>query len=121
MMQLSEPVSIYQTAVRTLDDGNVVPTSATLSSSGVACNIHRGSSRVQAQAQALGIYATEVAMAYFDVASYGQLKVHWIVLDADNVPWMIRSRPVKRTRFAATGHVNCILSLLSVRPPGLPS
>jgi len=115
-MQKTETVDIYHPGHIVLDDGNPVPSELSLVASQVACNLHRGARQAQDQAIAAGIYAELPALGYFEPDSAAYLKDRYVLRDAQGDAWIIRGRPSVRTRFPATAHVRCLLTLLAVKP-----
>lgn len=116
---LSEVVSLYSVNVVTGSDKNVLPSQVTLLAAGVACNIHRGASQAQDQADKTtknGVYGGLAALAYFYPASYSLLADRRFVKDSNGDVWAIAGRPMLRNRFVRTAYVRCLL-LYQVTPP----
>jgi hypothetical protein len=117
---LTELVSVYRANSAVKSDLNVVPAAVTLVISGLACNIHRGTDKAQDVSNAAGVLAVQPGFAYFAPESRIYVSDRWVILDEENVAWLIHGQPAVRTRFAATAHVRCLISRLLIRPAGLP-
>jgi hypothetical protein len=117
-MRATETCAIYLPGSATLADANVVPKAVTLSRSGVAVNIHRNTR--EAQALAFGVLEGNPALLYCDTADMTAFSTRAVILDGNNVAWLVIGNPSLRTRFRATAHVRCLLQGMNTRPDGLP-
>jgi hypothetical protein len=119
-MPLTETVDIYKHNAAILANLNVVPAAYTLQKAGAKCNIHRGTPESQDEVMALGLNQGQSGYAFFAVSEKDNLGDRYILLDEQSDAWLIRVVPVVRNRFPQTAHVKCLVTLLTVKPGGIP-
>jgi len=115
----TEIVTIYRPTQVHKADHNVVPGAFTLVAKGVAANIHRGTSQGRDEAAVMGITGLNPSLAYFDPGSAALLSDRCVLVDGNDVAWLVHGIPSVRTRFASVSHARCLLTQLLVKPSGV--
>ena len=127
---LTQNVTVWLSTFVTLQTLDLVPVAATLVSPpglmGIWCNIHPGTKEAEDATYALGVLNQTSALAYMAPASARMVPLRAILLDPVNLDaqgnhlaWLVRHQ-FTRNRFIQTTHSRLVLTLLTVRPTGLP-
>ena len=127
----TQTVTVWLASFSTLTTDDEVPLAATLvtppGTAGLRCNIHEGIKEAEDMTYALGVLNTTSAFAYMSPENGALIPLRAILLDTIHIDqygfhkaWMVR-HTITRDRFPATRHTRLLLTLLTVRPDGLPS
>ena len=130
-MVFTQTLTVWSSSFVTLATLDLVPVAAAMLTppgpGGLLANVHEGVREAEDQVYALGIVNTTSALCYMTPESGKLVPLRAILLDMKHTDaqgfhkaWLVR-HSITRDRFPATRHTRLLLTLLTVRPTGLPS
>ena len=127
-MPYTETVTVYKPSQTISTDLSVAPGAVVLVGT-IKGNLHRGTEHSRATINNLGIF--NVTTGYFFTAAsnfplLGDRYILQVTLTDENGVaigsqlWVVHGVPAVRTRFAVTSHLRAAITLLLVKPVGIP-
>ena len=100
-------------------DLNVLASAVTLVGT-ITANIHRGTEAASQAAYTLGIVNAQAGTLYTSVDNAAKIGDRYVFADQFGDLWVVRGRVDIRRRFPATAHIKALVTLLLVKPAGVP-
>lgn len=115
----TETLTVYRPTQTIAADLNVLPGAVALVDD-INANIHRGTQKSRDAATALGIFNVQSGNLYTSVDNAGKIGDRYVISDQKGATWVVRGIPSVRDRFPATAHVKALVTLLRMKPVGVP-
>lgn len=120
MPNFTETLTVYRpTQAVSATDLSVLPAAVSLVGT-ITGNLHRGTASATAAAQSLGVFNVQPAELYTGPENAANVGDRYVIADQRGQYWVVHGVPSVRTRFAATGHVKAICTLMKVKVVGIP-
>ena len=131
MRRYTQQVSVWAEADGTTPTGDQVPLAVTLVTppgwAGLPCSLHEGIKEAADQAYSLGYLNVTSGYCYCPPEWGALIPLRAILLDPVNLDplgnhkaWIVR-HTFTRNRFPGTAHTRLLVTLITVRPDGLPA
>jgi len=115
----TETIAVYRPTQQVNSDLSVSPTAVAYVDT-IPMNLHRGTEHSRSTVNNLGIYNVTTGYAFTSIDNASKIGDRYVLADQLGQYWVVHGVPAYRSRFAQTAHLRAAITLLKIKPLGIP-